>query len=737
LLVFAYLVLGFAYSIVNPILESPDELLNYQNIRFIAEERRLPVLQPGEFSKAHHPPLYYIIGAALAGWVPDENLDIIAERVNPFWGYQLYEPGIDNKSQYLHDPALEGWPYQDAALGIHLLRWASLLMGAGAVTAVYFIARELFPAELPLAWGTAALVAFNPMFLFIQSSVHNDALTNLLAALTILGVVRYWRRGPTAQRAAFIGIVAALGILSKITFLFLGPMVFLALCMRSWSHRHTNPAWRRELFHMLALSGGLVVAVAGWWFVRNQIIYGEPTSMNLQASIWQPRANGPDWAAAFGELDYLRDSFWGAFGFGQIPLHAPVSVALWYINLTAIAGLLLWAVREGRSPQTYRVPGLLIAILLIAPLTAFAATFSRMAISSTANFGRYLFTAYGVIAPSLILGLTEWIPRPWRRGMMAGLTAVFLSLGLYGLIGVLSPAYAPPALYDTAAEVTIPYPADVDYPDLGKLLGYSLSSTAAAPGEILSVTLYWQVTEETKSDYQIFLQLVDGDDVRVAGRDTHSGLGRYPTSRWQRGQIIADVIPLSIPEDAIGPTGLRLNVGLRYETGRLLPTADGHTTITLGLIRLEGSEAMLPPAQAPLYYLGDVVELIAVTEPAKMATPGATLPFTLTWATKQPPGTDYTVFIHLLDETGNLAATADGPPAKGAFPTHLWQTGDVVLDARQLMLPDDLPSGSYQVLAGLYRLDDLSRLPVTDSAGQPLPDNAIPIFTLTVSRSTP
>jgi hypothetical protein len=169
----------------------------------------------------------------------------------------------------------------------------------------------------------------------------------------------------------------------------------------------------------------------------------------------------------------------------------------------------------------------------------------------------------------------------------------------------------------------------------------------------------------------------------------------------------------------------------------LLPTADGHTTITLGLIRLEGSEAMLPPAKARLYYLGDVVELIAVTEPAKMATPGATLPFTLTWATKQPPGTDYTVFIHLLDETGNLAATADGPPAKGAFPTHLWQTGDVVLDARQLMLPDDLPSGSYQVLAGLYRLDDLSRLPVTDSAGQPLPDNAIPIFTLTVSRSTP
>lgn len=733
LLVGAYLVLGFAYSVMNPILESPDELLNYENIRFIAEEQRLPVLQPGEFSKAHHPPLYYVLGAVLAGWVPNENLDDLAARVNPFWGYRLYEPGIDNKSQYLHDPALEGWPYQDVALGIHLLRWVSLLMGAGVVTAVYHVARELFPAEPALAQGAAVLVAFNPMFLFIQSSVHNDALTNLLAALTVLGVVRYWCRGPTPQRAAFMGVVAALGILTKITFLFLGPMVALALISRSWSERKINPGWWRELVSMLALSGGLVFALAGWWFARNQIIYGEPTSMKLQAAIWQPRDTVPDWAAAFNELDYLRDSFWGAFGFGQIPLAAPISALLWFMGLVASAGLLIWITRARRSSQNYRAPGLLLAVLLAAPLAAFAATFSRMAVSGTANFGRYLFTAYGVIAPFLVLGLTEWVPPSWRRTMMAGLTAVFFLLGLYGLVGILIPAYAPPPLYASASEVAIPHPLEVEYPGLGNLLGYGLSPAAAVPGETLSVTLYWQATGEIGADYPIFLQLVAGDGERVAGRDTHAGLGRYPTSRWQPGQVIADTIPLPIPEDAVGPTGLHLNVGLRTETGQLLPTADGRTTITLDLIRLAGGESMVLPARAPLYNLGDVVELTAVTTPEETAVPGATLPFTLTWATEQPPGVDYVVFVHLLAETGNLVATADGPPAKGNFPTHLWQPGDVVIDARQLDLPDDLPPGSYQVLAGWYRLDDLSRLPVTDEAGRPLPDNAIPIFTLHVA----
>jgi hypothetical protein len=514
-------------------------------------------------------------------------------------------------------------------------------------------------------------------------------------------------------------------------------LVLLALIIRSWSERQTNPGWRRELLSMLALSGGLVVTLAGWWFARNQIIYGEPTSMKLQASIWQPRANSPDWVAAFGELDYLRDSFWGAFGFGQIPLHVPVSRLLWVMELVAIGGLVLWAVRARRSAQTYRAPGLLWAVLLAAPLAAFAATFSRMAISGTANFGRYLFTAYGVIAPFLVLGMTEWVPRSWRRGMMAGLTAVFFLLSLYGLIGVLIPAYAPPPLYTSASELTIPHPLEVEYPGLGKLLGYDLSPAAAVPGETLSVTLYWQATGETTVDHPIFMQLVDGDGVRVAGRDTHTGLGRYPTSRWQPGQVIADAIPLPIPDDAVGPTGLRLNIGLWAETDQLLPTADGRTTITLELIRLAGSAAKVFPAQKPLYNLGDMVELMAVTASAETAVPGATLPFTLTWTTKQSPGIDYMVFVHLLAETGNLVTTADGPPANGTFPTHLWQPGDVVIDARQLDLPDDLPPGSYQVLAGWYRLDDLSRLPVTDVTGRPLPASAIPIFTLDVSGSTP
>ncbi len=728
-----FLLLGTAYSLVNPILESPDELLNYENIRYLVENRILPVLQPGEFSKAHHPPLYYISGALLTGWVPSERLPQLKENNNPFWGYRIYDQGVDNKSQYLHDPKLEGWPYRDAVLGIRLLRFVSLLLGAGVVWVIFLTARELFPQETALAWGAAAVVAFNPMFLFIQSSVHNDALTNFLAALTIFGVVRFWTKGPSTARIVFIGCVAGLGILTKITFLFLGPVVVVAIIAWCRQEQDESNEWMQTAVKMLAIGGGIVMLIAGWWFVRNQVLYGDLTSMRLQASIWQPRENVPDWGTAVNELSFLRDSFWGAFGFGQIPLHQPVYTLLWLMVLFASGGLLLWAIRSRRHDGIYRVQGLLIAVLLIAPVTAFTATFGRMTVSGSANFGRYLFTSYAVIAPLFVLGLTEWFPFRRRRPVLLAFSAGLFVIALYALIGVLQPAYAAPPIYDSLKQAAVSQSRMERYPGLANLVGYDLSSETAVPGQKFEVTLYWQVTGTTDENHSLFVQLVDNQGERIAGRDTHPGLGRYPTSRWQIGEIIEDKIPLYIPEEVAWPQGVSLNVGLRDQDGRLLPTITGQDTISLQLIRLAQDEALEFEREDDLFTLGDRVALIAIDVPQTTAAPGQQIPFTLTWRALHSLNEDFVVFIHLIDEEGNLAATFDHPPMGGGYPTHLWQKGDTVIDRRSVDLVDDFPLGIFEVRAGWYRLQDLSRLPVVDSQGRALPDSAIPLFSLQVT----
>jgi hypothetical protein len=77
---------------------------------------------------------------------------------------------------------------------------------------------------------------------------------------------------------------------------------------------------------------------------------------------------------------------------------------------------------------------------------------------------------------------------------------------------------------------------------------------------------------------------------------------------------------------------------------------------------------------------------------------------------------DYTTFVHLTNSAGELVAQQDQPPLKGAYPTSLWDPGEIIADELALPLPAELPPGRYELLVGLY--DPLSgqRLPVPDSA---------------------
>ena len=723
-----YLVLGLAYTVINPVLEGPDEILNYENIRFIAEQKSLDVMRDGELSKAHHPPLYYAIGALATGWVSNDQFDAVVASYNPFWAYQSSKPGVDNKSIYLHDPDIEGWPYRDISLGVHLIRWLSLLMGAGVIVVIFFTARQLFPGEPYLAPGAAALVAFNPMFIYIQGSVHNDALTNLFAALILWGCVRYWLLGPSVRQAAFIGLVGGLGILTKITFLFLGPTVVLIMLIRNLKGGETDSGKKGNALRDLAIGGGVVLLIAGWWFVRNQIVYGEPTSMGLQAQVWGLRDNAPDIRAAIRELGFMRDSFWGAFGYGQIVMPGWVHIITRLLWLMAGAGLVLWVMRSIHLRRNYRVVSTQLALLLmLAPLTAFGATFARMTISATANFGRYLFTAYAVFAPFIVLGVTEWAPEKWRRASTIIVSCAFLVFSLGALVGVIAPAYAPPPIYAGIEEVDIQYPLDVEYPGLARLVGYNLSSETVRPGDVIDVTLFWQVTNTTDEDYVEFVQFVQHVDHAVGSRDTHPGLGRYPTSRWQPGQIIADTIPVTIDYSAEGPDGLSLDIGLHLE-GERLHTGNGENTIRTARLRLEPREHPSNTATNAMYEIGEVVQLSAIIAPPDTVTPGSSLPVTFVWDTISAPDTDYSIFIHVFDASGQRVLQFDGPPANGTFPTSLWRAGDRVNDEHVMNLPVAMLPGAYQVYIGWYDLTTLASLPASDNKGETLPNNAIPVF---------
>jgi len=74
----------------------------------------------------------------------------------------------------------------------------------------------------------------------------------------------------------------------------------------------------------------------------------------------------------------------------------------------------------------------------------------------------------------------------------------------------------------------------------------------------------------------------------------------------------------------------------------------------------------------------------------------------LWWEALAPLDRDYTVFVHLVGEDGQLVGTGDSPPLEGGFPTRLWRPGDGVTDEHTIPLPSDLPPGVYTVQVGWY-----------------------------------
>jgi len=716
-----FLMLGVAYSVINPIFESPDESLNYANIRYLVEERRLPVLAPDAATKAHHPPAYYALSALLTSWVSNENFDAITERVNEFWIHQIDEPGVDNKTLYLHEPALERFPYRDVALGVHLVRWLSLLMGAGVLLFVHATVRELVPSRPHVAVMATSLVAFNPMFLYISASVHDDALANLVAAAILYTTARLLTRGPTTHQVMALGGLLGLALLTKLTCLLIAPTVGLGLLLRVRT-KDGRPKWGS-----LVRSGGAILLVAlltgGWWLVRNQLLYGEPTSMGRQVEAWGGlRSNAPNLAAAVRELGFLHDSFWGVFGYGQIPMPKWAYAFPRLLGVLALGGWLLqWSrhrsQRESRAlDHIGDLPSGTLLVLVSAPLVTALTVFVRMTLIDTANFGRYLFVSLGFLAPLCALGLGEWGRNSCADWTNIALVAGLIALAVFALVGVLRPAYASPPMLSPAQVQARVDSADLRFGESIRLVGENLSSHRAKPGEEVTITLCWESLAVMEQDYVYFVHLLGQEERIIGARSTHPGLGRYPTSRWSVGDRFCDVIDVNLGQASPAPAVYDVEIGWHNQGGdRLTAYAPDGSPIDLVLL----DQIKVTPEQYPVVTvpqrlgvdLGGKITLLGYEADDLEVTTGETIQVTLYWEAKTPARDNYTVFLHLAAADGPPHAQHDDQPQNGTYPTSFWDVGEVVTETRTISIPAGLPSGEYPLLAGMYVLETGERLP--------------------------
>jgi hypothetical protein len=96
---------------------------------------------------------------------------------------------------------------------------------------------------------------------------------------------------------------------------------------------------------------------------------------------------------------------------------------------------------------------------------------------------------------------------------------------------------------------------------------------------------------------------------------------------------------------------------------------------------------------------------------------------TLYWDLQSNNRQDVSVMIHGLDANGELMTTGDAPPFNGMYPSPYWRSNQTLRDTHTLPADPDIA----QIAIGLYIRETLQRLSVTDEAGNPVPNNQIPL----------
>ncbi len=702
ILVTIFLALALFYSLIIPLFEGPDEDAHFRYAKFIADTHALPVQDfvAGGGQAGHQgwqPPLYYSLAALVIS--PLDTTDYGEHLWRNDAATFVGDPACCGRNIYFHTAA-EDFPFTRTTLAVHIARWLSIFWGAVTVWAAYQIAREIFKDQasdlLPLA--VAAVVAFNPSFLFASALVSNDAMLAALSSLVLLLWVRLLidQHAPSLRSIGILGILLSLALLTKTTAL--GLLLFSVLLV-------VILAWRLHDVRYALTANGLMLAIvaglAGWWFVRNQILYSDPLAYRLMmTSALFPRSGPLTLPELFQiSLPWLWQTFWG----GPTPgdFSPVILVLLGAASALAVLGLIP-ALRQMANGE-WRI-----AIALLAAWLGFilAAQIQFIRMTTGADQGRYLFPAIPAFALLFVLGLGGLVSHLASRirWFAYGFISLLFLLACFVPFAYTLPAYAHPALASEADLARISHPTQITFADQIQLVGYDIDARSVKPGEVADVALYWRALTPMHESYRVFAHLIGAGDTSAGGADVVPARGAFPTVYWEPGNTLRDVVSIPVAMNA-RPGKYAIEVGLyslERPGERLMISGADEDHVILDAIKIAPREPAVYTPQTRLdANFGDRIKLIGYDWNGDS--------LVLYWQCLARVDRDYTVFVHALDDNGKIIAQADREPQAGNYPTSLWDIGEQVRDEYPLTIT------GARVAIGLYRADTLERLPVGSS----------------------
>lgn len=532
-----------------------------------------------------------------------------------------------------------------------------------------------------LAGGLAAALWLSLSPVYVWSTFYKPDL--LAIALTMIGLAaaRAWPRWPGLAGAA---VVFALAFLTKQSAL-IGPLAVGLWLLASRGAWLRFGLWSGGLLVLVTAIGNLVTG-GGLWL--HTITFQQlPWSPGQLSHNLEKLTDTYPWLLLAGLValgwhlvgPYLAT----ASGAGRPPPPGPVwrwpfDLSVWYL-LAAMPAVLI---ANGRIGVNF---GLLLD--LFPPLCLLIAGAAGDLAASPADDRRGSSAAPAAQRPG---------PRLLRPTLLAGLSLLLLAQALLP---------NPPGAWYSANRM----PSAERASRMRSLAGI----VEQTPGRILAEDL-WLLLRANKP--------IEYDDPFLMAQSAQRGL-------WDERRFVADleaqrfslvVLEYEITDVPRSP---------RWTPAALAALRSNYEILHRDALFVHRPRSLLRAPGTPRELLfGQQLRLVETAVSATSTRAGGTVRLMVRWVLTGPATTDYMLFVHLIDATGQVRAQIDVPPA--ARPTRAWKIGERLEIEYPLTLPDDTPAGRYQLMIGLYDPANGQRLPATQS-GQPAGD-AVPIAAIEV-----
>jgi mannosyltransferase len=585
------------------------------------------------------------------------------------------------------------------------VRLPSVLMGTLLVPLVYRLAADLFE-DRRVALLASALTALNPFLVWYSQEARMYAQAVLLVTLGtwlfVRGVSAYYA-GSSRRESVFrssltwfgYGLCAVAGLYTHLYTGFMLPAQALYLLL-TW--RRSRRAWLPFALTMLAVSMLFAPLAIANWRASSEAGPGDPLTgfwarmwwLLSAFSIWKAPIS-PIWAtiitggvvgfvAAGLLLAYPIDRPRSASGSQRLALEPQLLIALLLFTPPIIATLLLFRSRVVFFGERY--------FIIVVPWLLIAAAAGAVGLAARLR--------------TLMAGARQ--PSPFINPMLPGsyyllAAAVYLlpvALTLLALPGQWSPSARKEAWRETASYLATnarPEDAILIHPDWTR---YPLQYYFRGPGQTYAV--FGSVADGADLDSP--LTVISNAHPVVWLVESHTELAdpEHEVNAWLAAHypLVTELYPPGLVAVRAYAPG--------YVTDRLPDFARPVRADFAGGPSLAGYAV----PQTQVRARDDLFH-----------PPSGWIHTTLYWSVRSPVPQDYTPFVHLIDDLGQVwgASLERSSDAFDFYPTAQWQAGQVVRSDFDVNLNPSTPAGNYVLVVGLRDAEG-SQVPLADGSPQ-------------------